>query len=187
MEAEKINLATLKPHPDNPRKITEEGLESLKSKIANLEKMLSVRRIVYDENNIIWGGNKRHEALTLLGYTEIPKQWTEQIIGWTEEEKKTFMLTDNISDGDWDREILHSDYWRDYDYGKLGDNTLKYIQEATDADFGEFFKDDDTQKDIDEKQKIVLEYTIDEYEMVKAELAKHGKTPEDAVFKLLGL
>ncbi len=35
--------------------------------------------------------------------------------------------------------------------------------------------------------KITLEYTLEECERVKIELLKHGKTPEDAVFNLLGL
>jgi len=56
----------------------------------------------------------------------------------------------------------------------------------TEEEMERFFKEDDSEPK-EGMQKIVLEYTNEDYEKVKAALPLHGKTPEAAVWKLLGL
>ena len=62
---------------------------------------------------------------------------------------------------------------------------LQFLSDGVDLD--KFFKDDGNEEnDMTVKDKIVLEYTKDECERVKDGLAKIAKTPEQAVWKLLG-
>jgi len=69
--------------------------------------MMSIRKIIIDENNEILGGNKRFFALKKLGYKEIPNEWVEQVLDLTEEQKKEFIVKDNAHWGsEWDLDIL---------------------------------------------------------------------------------
>lgn len=106
-----IKLSTLKPLEKNPFKSKgDEQIKAIGKSIQNFEKMMSVRQIVYDEEMNILGGNKRYFALKMLGYKEINEDWTKQVLGWTEEEKKEFIVKDNTHFGsEWDYEIF--DEW----------------------------------------------------------------------------
>lgn len=102
----KIKLSQIKPNPDNPRQISEKNMEKLKKSIQDFKKMLEIRPIIYDENNIILGGNMRYQALLKLGYKEAPESWFKCATDLTEDEKRQFVITDNGSFGDWDFDIL---------------------------------------------------------------------------------
>ena len=56
----------LKLNPDNPRTISKERFESLKKSIREFPEMMEKRPIIYDENNIVLGGNMRLRALKEL-------------------------------------------------------------------------------------------------------------------------
>jgi len=102
----KISLTKFKLNPDNPRQISEKDMERLKKSIESFTRMLEIRPIVYDENNIILGGNMRFSALQALGYKEVPETWFKSVIGLTEEEKRQFIIVDNGSFGKWDFDAL---------------------------------------------------------------------------------
>lgn len=107
-------LSKLKPNPKNPRKISKEEKEKLKEKILNFPKMLEKRPIVYDENYIVLGGNQRLSVVKELveeGF-KLKKEYFSSASGWTKEEKRKFVILDNISDGDWDYELIKQD-WSD--------------------------------------------------------------------------
>jgi hypothetical protein len=116
-----IELSSLKPHPYNPRTITKRSLAKLKKSIKEFLKMMEVNKIVYDEDNIILSGNMRREALLSLGYKEIPKTWTQQVLGWTKEEKEEYMIKDNAHYGEFDFDLLTS-YFDNYDLVEFGVN-----------------------------------------------------------------
>ena len=64
-----IKLSTIKPNPDNPRLIKDEKFYKLVNSLETFgEKMMPLRPIVVDEDNIILGGNMRFKALKELGY-----------------------------------------------------------------------------------------------------------------------
>ena len=65
-----FKLSSIKPHKDNPRLIRDENFEKLKKSIIDFPKMLELRPIIVDENNVILGGNMRYKALKELGYKE---------------------------------------------------------------------------------------------------------------------
>ena len=59
-------LDKLKENPDNPRTISKEKFEKLKSNIQKFPKMLELRPIVYNKKNIVLGGNMRLKAIREL-------------------------------------------------------------------------------------------------------------------------
>jgi hypothetical protein len=115
-----IELNTILPNPNNPRKINKEQLEQLKNSVSEFTKMLRYRPIVVDNNNMVLGGNMRLLALRELGYKIIPAEWVAKAEDLTEEEKERFIIADNVGFGDWDAEILAG-----WDSDKLEDWGLK--------------------------------------------------------------
>jgi ParB-like chromosome segregation protein Spo0J len=59
--------------------------------------------LVIDEDNIVLGGNMRLKALKAAGVFEIP---VKRVIGWTAEQKKEFIIKDNIGYGEWDWDLV---------------------------------------------------------------------------------
>ena len=110
----KLNIKEIKLNDHNPRDITPEMFEKLKKSIQEFPQMLETRPLVIDENNVVLGGNMRLRALADLGYEEIPVQKVE---GWSEEQKKEFIVKDNVSYGVWDWELLANSW----DAEQLGD------------------------------------------------------------------
>lgn len=107
---ETIKLSTIKPNPNNPRIMTRQQLDKLMDSISSFKKMMSLRPIVIDEHKTVLGGNQRLLALKALKYKEVPKEWIKQAKNLTEQEKKQFIIADNISFGDWDSELLQTDW-----------------------------------------------------------------------------
>jgi ParB-like chromosome segregation protein Spo0J len=58
-----IKLSALKVNPKNPRLIRDERFEKLKKSITEFPKMLELRPIIVDDDNMILGGNQRYKAL----------------------------------------------------------------------------------------------------------------------------
>lgn len=110
---DKIKLSTIKANRKNPRIITAEKLEMLKSSITDFKKMLSLRPIVIDENKCVLGGNQRLLALKSLGFKEVPADWIKEAKDLSQEEKRKFILADNVNVGDWDFEALKIDFSMD--------------------------------------------------------------------------
>lgn len=110
VEVKTLKLADLHPTKKNPRKITAEDLERLRGKLRDFPSMMNVREIVVDENLRILGGHQRVKALLADGETEAT---VKIVTGWTEEEKDKFIIRDNVSDGDWDQDIIDSDWDKD--------------------------------------------------------------------------
>ena len=110
VEVKKLKLADLHPTKKNPRKITPEDLDRLKGKLRDFPSMMDVREIVVDENLRILGGHQRVKALLADGETEAT---VKIVTGWTDDEKDKFIIRDNVSDGDWDEDIIDSDWDKD--------------------------------------------------------------------------
>jgi hypothetical protein len=54
----------------------------------------------------VLGGNMRLRALQQLGYTEIPDDWVRRASDLTAEQKREFVIKDNVGFGDWDWDEL---------------------------------------------------------------------------------
>lgn len=97
-----IKLSEIKPNPENPRIIKDDKFKKLCSSIEKFPKMMQLRPIVVDENNVILGGNMRLKALQHLGFKEVQKDWIKKASELTEDEKKEFIIKDNVGFGEWD-------------------------------------------------------------------------------------
>ena len=116
-----MDINQLKINPKNPRIIKKDEFERLKKKIREFPEMLEKRPIVYDENNIVLGGNQRLRVLQELvkeGF-EIKDEYFKSAESWTEEQKRKFVILDNISDGSWDNEMLGNE-WSDLPLDEWG-------------------------------------------------------------------
>ena len=136
-----IKLSSLKPLENNPfKKKDDDQIKKIGESIKSFERMMSIRKIIIDENNEILGGNKRFFALKKLGYKEIPDEWVEQVIDLTEEQKKEFIVKDNAHWGsEWDLDILKDwnvdlDAWGvdDIEWGEVEDERLTKPKKLSD-------------------------------------------------------
>jgi ParB-like chromosome segregation protein Spo0J len=69
--------------------------------------MLEKRPIIVDENMIVLGGNMRLKASIEAGLKEV---WIDIAEGWSEDQKKEFIIKDNVGFGEWDWDILANEW-----------------------------------------------------------------------------
>jgi len=98
-----MKITDIKPNPENPRIIKDHKFKQLVESIKSFPKMLELRPIVIDENNVVLGGNMRLKACTEAGLTDVPVIYAKDL---TEEQKKEFIIKDNVGYGEWDWEDL---------------------------------------------------------------------------------
>jgi ParB-like chromosome segregation protein Spo0J len=97
-----IKLSDLKKNPNNPRLIKDDKFQKLVKSIENFPKMMELRPIIVNDQNIVLGGNMRLAALKELGYKEIPNEWVKKAKDLTPEQQNEFIVKDNVSFGAWD-------------------------------------------------------------------------------------
>lgn len=152
--------------------------------IKSFEKMMKAKPIKVDENWNCLAGHQRRKALEELGYKSIPDDWVEVIDYFTEEEKKEFMIRDNIENGSWDYDFFENDYWVETDYENWLGKEAPY---SSDVDLDDFFADNDDDTEKVKPNTITLEYSAEEYEKVIAAFDALDGSKEQIVYELLGL
>jgi len=105
-----MKLTEIKSNPNNPRVIKDHKFEKLKKSISEFPKMMELRPMVINEDNIVLGGNMRLKALKDLGYKEVPEEWVKRAIDLTEEETRRFIIADNVGFGEHDWEMLANEW-----------------------------------------------------------------------------
>ena len=105
----KLKLSELKKLEWNPRTIKKEDLDKLTKSIEKFW-VIEWRPFLVSnrtgENIIIWG-NQRYEVCKKLGIKEVPVHIMEWI---SEEEEKEIIIRDNISNWEWDWDILANEW-----------------------------------------------------------------------------
>jgi hypothetical protein len=94
-------------NPNNPRIIKDDKFKKLVQSIKDFPKMLELRPIVIDENNVVLGGNMRLRALQELNIKEVPVLYANDL---TEEQKKEFIIKDNVGFGEWNWDDLGNEW-----------------------------------------------------------------------------
>lgn len=105
-----IKLSTIKSNPNNPRVIKDDKFAKLVNSIKEFPKMMELRPMVVNADNIVLGGNMRLKALKEAGYTEVPEAWVKSAESLTEEEQRRFIIADNVGFGEHDWAMLQSEW-----------------------------------------------------------------------------
>ena len=172
-----MRIQDIKPNPNNPRIIKDDKFKKLVKSIQDFPQMLELRPIVIDENNVVLGGNMRLKACIEAGLTDVP---VKQAADLTEEQKKEFIVKDNVGYGEWDWDDLANN-WDAQELTEWGLDIPNFDTEGF-ADKNKELSLDD----VTDSMTITLKYTEDEYHIVKDALLKLASTPEQAIWKLLG-
>ena len=165
MTSTRVKIEDLSKLQENPRDIKKDKLDKLIQSIKEFPEMTMLRPLIVDEDLQILGGNMRFEAMKALEFTEV-----EVVIakGLSEDQKREFIIKDNLNYGQWDWDKLANewdnnllsewgmDVWipePEYDLGDLEDGDL-----------------DDKIKDLEgqTKKSIILEFPTEDFEPVKA-------------------
>lgn len=132
-----MQITELKENPDNPRQVSSENFARLVKSVVEFPEMLSLRPIVADGNGIVIGGNMRLRALKSIladfapaekiinklpadRRAKIEAYWT----AWTKnpdipvisaesltpDQRREFIIKDNLPFGDWDWDILANEW-----------------------------------------------------------------------------
>lgn len=106
-----MKVSDLKNNPTNPRVIKDEKFKKLVKSLQEFPEMMEKRPMVCvtDIDGKIYplGGNMRLKAIKELQMKEIPDNWVQMADDWTEDQRKEFIIKDNVGFGEWDFEELH--------------------------------------------------------------------------------
>jgi len=172
-----MKLSELKINPDNPQIF--DDLSKLENSIKDFPKMMSLRKIVYDPKTMmVLGGNKRLICLQNLKYKEIPDEWVISADELTEDEKKRFVIADNVGFGEWDWDILAND-WNQDELIEWGLD-LPVWNEETDNQDDKYTTKIDTPiyETKNEKPEISVLFDSEKYKTLINEIEK-SSIPED--------
>ncbi len=104
---QQVKISKVKGNPDNPRIIKNDKFKKLVKSIQDFPEMLKLRPIVVDEDFMVLGGNMRLKASKDAGLKEV---WIEVAEGLTEEQKKEFIVKDNVGFGEWEWDMLANEW-----------------------------------------------------------------------------
>ena len=104
---QQVKISKLKGNPSNPRIIKNDKFKKLVKSIQEFPEMLKLRPIVVDEGFMVLGGNMRLKASKEAGLSEV---WIDIAEGLTEDQKKEFIVKDNVGFGEWEWDILANEW-----------------------------------------------------------------------------
>ncbi len=190
-----ILLSELKLNPNNPQIFGD--LSKLELNIKEFSKMLELRPLVVDENNMVLGGNKRLVCLRNIGMDEIPEKWVLRAEDLTESEKKRFIISDNTNFGGWDFKKLEEEF-ADIDLNSIGDFAVSFDgmeekeKEEPDIDLSDVEGNENrkTYKDDENESKLLLTFNTETYlkaikKIIQIQNEENLQTKEDVILFLL--
>ncbi len=165
-------LTEIRPNPDNPRAIRDEKFKKLVNSLRDFPEMAKVRPVVVNTDMVVLGGNMRLRAMQEAGWKEVPVE----VVDWSEEKQREFIIKDNVGFGEWDWDEL-ANTWDAEDLNDWGLEVWQNEQPETEIDIDS----------LDTDMSIKLKYPEEEYHKVRDALAKLASTPEQAIYQLLKL
>ena len=127
---QQVKISKVKGNPSNPRIIKNDKFKKLVISIQEFPEMLKLRPIVVDEDMMVLGGNMRLKASKDAGLKEV---WIDIAEGLSEEQKKEFIVKDNVGFGEWDWAMLGNEW-----------NTIKITEWGLDV-----WENQDDKNDLD--------------------------------------
>ena len=162
---QQVKISKVKGNPNNPRIIKNDKFIKLVKSIQEFPEMLKLRPIVVDEDMIVLGGNMRLKASKEAGLKEV---WIEIAEGLTEEQKKEFIVKDNVGFGEWEWDMLANEW----DSVQLNEFGLDVWQNEDDEQNNDV---NDISDNISEEYRVEIELNSErEQEQVFNELTKKG-------------
>lgn len=158
----KVKISEIKNNPNNPRLIKDDKFKKLVQSIKDFPEMLELRPIVVDENKVVLGGNMRLRACKDAGLKEVYIKVAE---GLTEEQKKEFIIKDNVGFGEWDWDILANEWNTD----ELTEWGFDVWQQPADVDYSILDEADSLDNQLTDmangvKKAIQIEFESEHYE-----------------------
>jgi ParB-like chromosome segregation protein Spo0J len=102
----RVSIKDIKPNPNNPRLVKDDKFKKLVESVKGFPDMLNVRPIVVNKDMIVLGGNMRLKAMKEAGY----KEANIEIVDWTEEQQREFIIKDNVGYGEWDWNVIANEW-----------------------------------------------------------------------------
>ena len=176
-----MKISQIKPNPNNPRVIKDEKFDKLVKSIKDFPKMMELRPMVINADNIVLGGNMRLKALKELGYKEVPEEWVKRAEDLTEDEQRQFIIKDNLGFGEHDWGMLATEW----DADELSDWGLDIVGFDVDSDeFGEDFNLPDGDKAPFQQMTFTL--ADEQAEQIKNAIADIKETEEYKYCETMG-
>ena len=133
----KVKTYKIKSNPNNPRLIKDDKFRKLVKSIKDFPEMLEKRPLICstDEegNYIVLGGNMRLKASKEAGLKEMPIILADD---WSEEQRKEFIIKDNVGFGEWDWDDLANEWYQedleDWGLDLPGDLTFEELEAEED-------------------------------------------------------
>ena len=155
-----MKVTDIKSNPNNPRIIKDERFEKLKKSIKEFPKMMALRPMVINQDNIVLGGNMRLKALKELGYTELPDEWVKRAEDLTDEEARRFIIADNVGFGEHDWDMLANE-WENAELKDWGIDVWQPEEQIDYSVLDDIDLDQEIKTMYDQTKKaIILEYPI---------------------------
>lgn len=136
MKIEEVKIDAVKLNDKNPRIIKDDKFKKLVKSIQEFPEMLKIRPIVVDEGMVVLGGNMRLRACQEAG---LKKVFIIKASELTEQQKKQFVIKDNVTFGEWDWETI-SNEWDEAELSEWGfdvpnwNDKLGYFADAEELD-----------------------------------------------------
>jgi len=180
MKIELADINTIKPYPNNPRKLSDIAIEKVSKSI----KEFGFRQpIVVDKDRIIVVGHTRYRASKKLGYKQVPITIAENL---TKEQINAYRIADNRTNEEakWDDELLKMELkeleYKDFDLKMTGFDDKQINDLLFDEKQG--LTDDDAVPDTPEEPITKLG---DIWQLGKHRLLCGDSTKEEDVNKLM--
>ena len=184
-----FKLGRFVENPDNPQTVTDAAFERLVGKLKRVPSGLTAKRIAYVTDHeagefVVLSGNKRIRALKrMLGEEyEAPAEWFQDVTEMSADERREFIVTENVVEGDWVASMLLALMPKE-ELAKLMDDTdvsailadlpaVQKIAENQEID-GEEFAD---------TMELKLKLTVEDREKAVAVLASINPDDQAAAF-----
>jgi DNA modification methylase len=132
MAIQSVKISDVKSNPNNPRLIKDDKFAKLVQSLKDFPEMANVRPIVVNQDFVVLGGNMRLKAMKEAGWKQVPVQ----VVDWTDQQQKEFIIKDNVGFGEWEWDMLANE-WEAEDLEKWGLDVPGFIEEpeAEEDDF----------------------------------------------------
>lgn len=134
---ESLPISKVRPNSENPRYIKDEKFKKLVKSLRDFPEMANVRPIVVNTEMVVLGGNMRLKAMQEAGWKEVPVQ----VVDWSEEKQREFIIKDNVGFGEWDWDELANtwdaedlkewglDVWQGHSVNDMSEDELDLTEE----------------------------------------------------------